>query len=132
LIPIKRKQLIEQLSLSTGLNEQLLDDLVVLYYKEVSSELVRAENVNINVHKLGVFYIKPWSLETTINRMKKMKNAMKKPRSLQAYAIHKEKIEHIELLERLQEKVEAIQQQKVEVKLKRQQYEQESKDHIPS
>jgi len=117
-------------SLSTSISESLVDDIVVSYYKDIYRQLSKGENLHVDVPNLGIFSIKPWSLKRKLEKMDAQIKNLRKPRSMQSYAIHKEKLDRLEHLHILQEKVDEEILQKKRIKLLRAEYEESTSNDL--
>lgn len=71
MIPYKYNKLYTLISEELNVKEDLVDDFINFYYKEVRSTLSNLNHTKVNIDGLGVFSIKPRSVDKLINRYQK-------------------------------------------------------------
>jgi nucleoid DNA-binding protein len=71
MIPYKYNKLYTLISEELNVKEDLVDDFINFYYKEVRSTLSDLNHTKVNIDGLGVFSIKPRSVDKLINRYQK-------------------------------------------------------------
>ena len=74
MIPKKSKKVIEQVSEDLDLPENVVDDIISFYYKEVRKTLSSLEHIKINIDGLGHFVIKQRSVEKMTRKFEAIMN----------------------------------------------------------
>ena len=72
MIPKKSRTLYKEISEDLNLSEDLIQDFVEFYYKEVRSNLTELKHPRINIDGLGQFVIRTYSVRKAIPRYKKI------------------------------------------------------------
>ena len=86
LIPRKSKDLVPDVAKEMGLDEELVQEVVIAYWEELKKSIVEMRHYNINVYKLGRFKIKRWKLDELIDKYMNIKKYLN-PVVFRDYAI---------------------------------------------
>lgn len=120
MIPKKSSLLYKELSEEMDLSQDLIQDVIEFYYKEIRSNLTGLKHPRINVDGLGQFVVRAHAVRKAIPRLKKILETHDTT-TFSAYFNKKmleEKVEALENIEKqivsLEQKKEAIQKQKDE------------------
>lgn len=120
MIPKKSSLLYKELSEEMDLSQDLIQDVIEFYYKEIRSNLTGLKHPRINVDGLGQFVVRTHAVRKAIPRLKKILETHDTT-TFSAYFNKKmleEKVEALENIEKqivsLEQKKEAIQKQKDE------------------
>jgi len=117
--PTKRNQIVKKTAEKLNLNQELVDSVIVQYWKYVHNQMSQVKHTHIQVPNLGTFIVKPWSLENKIARLQRLIEAIGAPKTLQQYSILKEKYDQLDKLLDLKEKVTILDQEKTKIKNQR-------------
>jgi len=66
LLPHKAKQFISPTAKKLGYSDDLVEDVVMLYWQSVRDALSKPQNISITIADFGVFSVKPWKLDTSM------------------------------------------------------------------
>jgi nucleoid DNA-binding protein len=120
MIPKKSSLLYKELSEEMDLPQDLIQDFIEFYYKEIRSNLTGLKHPRVNVDGLGQFVVRTHAVRKAIPRLKKILETHDTT-TFSAYFNKKmleDKVEALENVEKqivsLEEKKEAIQKQKDE------------------
>lgn len=72
MIPKKSSILYTELSEETGLPENMIDNIVSFYYKQVRKELTELNHPIINIHGLGQFTVKIKTVDSLIQKYERL------------------------------------------------------------
>jgi len=75
--PRKAKELIPQTARELDISEDLVNDVVSFYWREVRSSLSSLKHSRVHITNLGDFLIKTWKLDETIQRIQTFEEANK-------------------------------------------------------
>lgn len=117
--PIKRNPIVKKTAEKLNLNQELVNSIVLQYWKYVHNQMSQVKHTHIQVPNLGTFIVKPWSLENKIARLQRLIEAIGAPKTLQQYSILKEKYDQLDKLLDLKEKVTILDQEKTKIKNQR-------------
>lgn len=126
--PTKRNPIVKKTAEKLNLNQELVDSVIVQYWKYVHNQMSQVKHTHIQVPNLGTFVVKPWSLENKIARLQRLIESIGAPKTLQQYSILKDKYDQLDKLLDLKEKVTMLEQEKSEIKNQRKQDEQRNKN----
>jgi len=119
---------------ATGAKEQLVEDIVSFYWKEVRDTLVNCKSHNVFIDGLGTFKAKPWKLPEVILKYERMVKKYQElitgenKLTLQKFSILKDYEEKLEKLYELRKMIDADKDKKEQVKQKR--YAEENKNNL--
>ena len=114
--------------------EQLVEDIVSFYWKEVRDTLVNCKSHNVFIDGLGTFKAKPWKLPEVILKYERMVKKYQElitgenKLTLQKFSILKDYEEKLEKLYELRKMIDADKDKKEQVKQKR--YAEENKNNL--
>jgi len=126
--PTKRNPIVKKTAEKLNLNQELVDSVIVQYWKYDHYPMYEVKHTHIQVPNLGTFVVKPWSLENKIARLQRLIESIGAPKTLQQYSILKDKYDQLDKLLDLKEKVAMLEQEKSEIKNQRKQDEQRNKN----
>jgi nucleoid DNA-binding protein len=122
--PTKRNQIVKKTAQKLNVSEEIVDSVIVQYWKYVHNQMSQVTHTHIQVPNLGTFVVKPWSLENKIARLQRLIETIGAPKTLQQYSILKDKYDQLDKLLDLKEKVATLETEKAEIKNQRKNYEQ--------
>jgi nucleoid DNA-binding protein len=67
--PVRRREIVRELAAARGLSPELVDQVVMFYYKDVSALLSGGDTIRVEVPGLGMFSARPRALEKKIRRV---------------------------------------------------------------
>lgn len=115
--PRKPNTLFPGIALELELSEEVVEDIVRFYWKEVQKQLNEPEHLNIQLDALGTFEMRIGTLEYTIEKYKGLiKHA--KLNTYNKHALYHETVKKLERLEKMLELYNIQKQKKQEVRLK--------------
>ena len=127
--PLKYRDIAKEAADKLGASTELVTDISLMFWKALRDELSSATHPHVNVPKLGVFYVKPWSLKTKIEQeVKKTRYFVDANQeiTIRGYAIKKAREEKLKALKELEEKMLLLDIEKHELKQYRKDLEDES------
>ena len=99
----KPEEIILEFSKESGIDKELVSDVITAYYKLVKKELENLENLRVNIVHVGTFKVRKKKLDWLIKKLSNEKGFRKKGTPLKN-AIHMEIAESIDRLELLSQK----------------------------
>jgi len=117
--PIKRKQLVEKTAAQLGINEELVDEIVVNYWDYVRKQMSQVVHTHIYVPNFGTFFVKPKALTAKIISIRKYMDKLSHPKTLDSYARRRDRVVTVEHLENIQEQINQLYQKKHEKRIQR-------------
>ena len=132
--PKKYKEFIPIVAEESNVNQQLVNDLVNFYWKDIRKMLSGCEAHNIIVNGLGTFKIRPWKIkqvkeryEETINRYKTIMDSGQKV-TLQKFSMVKEAENRLAKINNIERMLQEDEQKRKQVIKKR--YDKESDEDM--
>lgn len=118
MIPKKPNDLIKELANTTGHSEDMIKEVVAIYWKQIRKELSSLQHTGVVADKLGTFEVKHWKIEETLRKLEdKMRNL--NVNTFSGYEARKEYLEKHRRLITLQEKFDEEARRKKEVRSSR-------------
>lgn len=121
MIPKKYSSIFKEVSEELDISENLLEDLIGFYYKDVRTCLTQLKHPRINVEGLGQFVARPGVVRKSIPRLKKILENHDTS-TFSAYFNKKMLEEKVAALEKLEKQLDDIDVKKSEIKKKKDEY----------
>lgn len=110
--PVKRKELINKTAQQIELPPELVEDIVSFFYSNLHKRLSSGDHYAIQVPNLGIFVIKPKSLDKKMEHTELKIPYLEKIDTMHAYEIRMERIEDLRKFKILKEQLEAEKEKK--------------------
>ena len=121
MIPKKYSSIFKEVSEELDISENLLEDLIGFYYKDIRTCLTQLKYPRINVEGLGQFVARPGVVRKSIPRLKKILENHDTS-TFSAYFNKKMLEEKVASLEQLEKQLDDIDIKKLEIKKKKDEY----------
>lgn len=122
MIPKKLKHLLPIIALQNKEDLSLLTKLSSFYWDNVRETLSTTDHMRVNLINLGVFVRKTWNVDKMINKVTSTLNALEKTNRVAVIKNLKIDLEHLHRVKEFQRKE---QERKEQVKVKRNEYNQD-------
>jgi hypothetical protein len=93
------KKLIPKTAFDLGISEEMVSDMIDVYWKDLKSKMRGLKDPVIKVTRLGNFFIKPWSLDKMLGSLRKHLESKDTPRTFGRMINYQEIQEKLTLLE---------------------------------
>lgn len=114
--PRKAKEFIPNVSTELGLSEDLVEDVIDYYWREVRKSLSSLSHSRIHLTNLGDFVVKHWKLEEKLEGLQKWEEN-KKAKGLQEITVRFKVAENLYNLRNLKKIIQEENQRKDFIKL---------------
>ena len=114
--PKKAKEFIPSVSTELGLSEDLVEDVIDYYWREVRKSLSNLSHSRIHLTNLGDFVVKHWKLEEKLESLQKWEEN-KKAKGLQEITVRFKVAENLYNLRSLKKIIQEENQRKDFIKL---------------
>jgi hypothetical protein len=118
MIPKKYSSIFKDVSEELDISENLLEDIIGFYYKEVRKNLTELSHPRINVEGLGQFVARPGIVRKSIPRLKKMLENHDTS-TFSAYYNKKMLEEKVAALQELEKQLDVVDVKRLEFKKKK-------------
>jgi hypothetical protein len=118
MIPKKYSSIFKDVSEELDISENLLEDIIGFYYKEVRKNLTELSHPRINVEGLGQFVARPGIVRKSIPRLKKMLENHDTS-TFSAYYNKKMLEEKVAALQKLEKQLDIVDNKRLEFKKKK-------------
>lgn len=121
MIPKKSSILYKELAEEMDISQELIQDFIEFYYKEVRSNLTGLKHPRINVDGLGQFVVRDYVVKKAIPRIKK---ALENHDTTTFSAYYNKKMleDKVIALEEVQKKINSLEEKKEQVKKQKNEY----------